>query len=96
MTPEGLRLNLNRADGLNQYNKTAGQETAVSFSHWWQYGKACITFKPARGGGLISAFMVDSYTPGAAVDDEIDIEFTGIQLERFESVWFGLNKLNNR
>ena len=30
------------------------------------------------------------------MDDELDIEFTGIQLERFESVWFGLNKLNNR
>ena len=31
--------------------------------------------RTARGGGIVSAAIIDSYTPGANPDDEIDIEF---------------------
>lgn len=86
-----LQQNVIKSPYLNEFGRPFGRESAVSWSRWWQYGIACFTFKTARGGGIVSAGMIDSYTPGANPDDEIDIEFVGKNEFELQTNYFAIN-----
>ncbi|KAI9005146.1 hypothetical protein DFJ74DRAFT_692996 [Hyaloraphidium curvatum] len=89
-----LQMNLVKSPYLNEFGRPFGRESAVSWSRWWQYGSVCFTMKTARGGGVVSAGIIDSYTPGANPDDEIDVEFVGKNLEEMQTTYFSINDLD--
>ncbi|KXS18270.1 glycoside hydrolase family 16 protein [Gonapodya prolifera JEL478] len=74
--------------------KQEGLNVIVAFSRWFHYGRVSATMKVAKGPGVVSAFIVDSYTPSASPGDELDQEWTGQSTNIYQTNWFGLGKLN--
>ena len=61
----------------NGYGRPTGSGGTVTWSHVLDTGKVCVRMKAAKGGGLVTAFMVDSFMPGHEIDDELDMEIVG-------------------
>ena len=57
--------------------------TLLSSSHYVWYGKVSATMKTARGAGVVSAFVLFS-----DVQDEIDFEFVGTDLNTAQSNFY--------
>lgn len=49
----------------------------MTWKHTIDTGKVCVRMKAAKGGGLVTAFMVDSFLPGQEIDDELDVSLAG-------------------
>ncbi|KAJ3339517.1 hypothetical protein HDU93_008048 [Gonapodya sp. JEL0774] len=74
--------------------KQEGLNVIVSHSRWFHYGRVEATMKVAKGPGIVSAFIVDSFSPEAAPGDELDQEWTGQSTNVYQTNWFALGKLN--
>ena len=57
--------------------------TLLSSTHYVWYGKVSATMKSSRGAGVVSAFVLFS-----DVQDEIDFEFVGVDLEHAQSNFY--------
>ncbi|KXS09262.1 glycoside hydrolase family 16 protein [Gonapodya prolifera JEL478] len=65
-----LRMNL-----LNNYTNPSGKNegtgATVSFNPFFDTGKVCFSMKASPGKGVVSAFIVSSFTPNQPVDDNL-------------------------
>lgn len=69
---------------LNGYGRVEGMQAAVSWTRWFDKGKACASLKTAKGGGIVSAVVAIAYNASEPnVDDEIDLEWVGKDNGRF-------------
>ncbi|KAI9027783.1 concanavalin A-like lectin/glucanase domain-containing protein [Hyaloraphidium curvatum] len=76
---------------INSYGRWTGAGGTVTWSHLLDTGKVCVRMKAARGGGLVTAFMLSSYTDGVQVDDELDMEVVGGDMFHWQSNFFPQN-----
>ncbi|KAJ3308176.1 hypothetical protein HDU93_005788, partial [Gonapodya sp. JEL0774] len=84
-----------RGEGVSTLTgKQQGLNVIVAHSRWFHYGMIQATMKVAKGKGVVSAFIVDSYTPGYDPGDELDQEWTGQSTSSYQTNWFALGQLN--
>ena len=72
---------------LTMAEGTAG--TLLSSTHFVWYGKVSATMRTSAGGGVVTAFIMQSN-----VRDEIDFEFVGADLQHVQSNWYWQGALN--
>jgi beta-glucanase (GH16 family) len=85
-----LILELFKGDQLNGYNRSEGMQTVVSWTRWWKTGKMCARMMTSRGNGTVTAVVAMSYNGSAAIDDEVDLEWTGRDQGIYlQTNWFG-------
>ncbi|KAJ3328708.1 hypothetical protein HDU93_001369, partial [Gonapodya sp. JEL0774] len=62
---------------VNSAGKNEGTGATVSFNPMWNTGKVCFSLKASPGKGVVSAFMVSSFTPNQPIDDNLLVEWVG-------------------
>ncbi|KAI9011756.1 concanavalin A-like lectin/glucanase domain-containing protein [Hyaloraphidium curvatum] len=80
----------------NEWGRIMGWPVAITSSMWIGQGKVCARLRTGKGGGIVTAFMMASYSQGYEVDDELDWEIVGKPewLSDAQSNFFALGKLN--
>ncbi|KAF6233204.1 hypothetical protein HO173_008493 [Letharia columbiana] len=87
LTPDNSAVILTLAE-----DGASASGTLLSSSHYVWYGKVSATMKTSRGAGVVSAFVLFS-----DVQDEIDFEFVGTDLNTAQSnfYWQGVTDYEN-
>lgn len=78
LTPDNSAVILTLAE-----DGASASGTLLSSSHYVWYGKVSATMKTSRGAGVVSAFVLFS-----DVQDEIDFEFVGTDLNTAQSNFY--------